>query len=323
MTASNAHPAAPKTAPADASGYVPMRIRLADLGVDPKNARRTLAKAPIEALAKTMVDEQGRPNLLNRLTVYLNPDPKGPKFLVSAGQRRRAAALLLKWEEVDVNLAPAGTTTKRLAVNSLVENLQRESLTEFEQAMGYRQLAVDEKMTGADIARATGVSASHINNLMFIAEHLAPEVLKQWEAGHKLATFDTVRKIASIKRKDGDEMVDDHPAQLAAWEAECKGTRGLTTTAAPGQAAVQNGNSGRAARGQGIRAISKNLTQAIEYAKSKASEATLGDKRDFAISLLNYIVGQRKSPPEGFVFPEKAKKAGKKGKKTPKDGGDK
>lgn len=308
MTATNV---APNTnVPTD---LIPATIKLSDLGDNPKNARRTMDPAKIKALADTMTTEDGRHNLQNRPVVYLNPDKKGPKYLVAQGSRRRAAAVLLKWDTIDVSIAPEATPAKRLAVNGLVENLQRESLTEFEQAMEYRRIAVEYNMSGADLSKQTGVSSSHINNLMYIPQHLSPQVIKQWEAGHRLATFDTVRKLASIKDKTG---ADDHAAQDAAWGQICAG-QGAPTTDAGGAPGGDGNAQGRAQSGTGVRAVGKNLTLCLDALKRKDAPEKMGaEKAAFGVALLNFIVGQRQTPPEGIeAAPKKAKK-GKKSKKA-------
>jgi ParB/RepB/Spo0J family partition protein len=295
--------------------YLPVRIKLYQLTDNTRNARLRINETKTKELAESMKAN----GLQNRIVVrQIGPD----KYEVKQGSRRFAAAKLLKWEEIEAHLAPDTMTEKSHDLASLVENLQRESLTPYEEAMGYRQLSVDYSMSGADISKATGISASHVNNSIRAVSNLSPEILEQWKAGNKLgANFDTMVKLASIKGKDGEP---DHASQNKAWEGIAKGGKFIggqvidPTAGADGESEGETAAPGN--RKQAARVLMKNVLNTAMFLKE--SDSVLkppADMKSWVAGLIAYFLGKRSKPPEGIViakYEPKAKKAkAKKGKK--------
>lgn len=301
----------------DTFNYQPVRLKLSQLIDNTRNARTKINEAKTKELAESAKEAgtfENRP-VVRRV---------GDKYEIKQGSRRFAAAKLNKWEEMECSLAPDTITEEQHDLRSLIENLQRESLTPQEEAMGYRRLSVDYNFKGADIARKTGISASHVNNMLRAAQNLSPEIMEQWSAGNKLANFDTVVKLASIKGKDGEP---DHAAQNSAWEQIAKGGKfvgGNVVNAGgdvEGTAEDDGDGEGPKSRKQSHRVLMKNVLSTVQFLKDSGTQLKPpANMADWLGSLISFFLGKRARPPEGIVFPkaEPKAKAVKNGKKKAK-----
>lgn len=147
----------------------------------PENAR-TLMQGIDELAAQ--IKEHG---LLQSLTVTNGGLGDKPYRLV-AGFRRAAALKLLKWgsQDVPVILVPA----EGRAIKNLVENVGREDLSAADLAQRLHDLSTGEyprekdeiaiKYAVKELAEKTGLSGSHVTNLIRAHINLAPEVRKAW-----------------------------------------------------------------------------------------------------------------------------------------------
>src|SRR4051794_20529552 len=100
--------------------------------LDPNQPRQVVDEQKLEELALS-IREHG---LLQPITVRLNPQGEG--YIVVAGERRFRAYQLLGRERIEAIITKADE--QRAYEMALIENLQREDLTPFEEAAGYVRL---------------------------------------------------------------------------------------------------------------------------------------------------------------------------------------
>jgi len=93
--------------------------------------------------------------------VVLRPTAADTYQLI-AGERRWRAAKQLEWIEISAVLRDVDDRT--LLTLALVENLQRDSLTAIDEAVGYKRLVEDFQASHSDIADLVGKSRSTIAN---------------------------------------------------------------------------------------------------------------------------------------------------------------
>ncbi len=136
---------------------------------DPEQPRKQFDEAKLEDLAQSL----RQVGILQPLRV--RPGDEGTYWIVNGERRWRAAAL------ADVNELPVvvrDSPADQLAFEMLVENLQRENLTDEEEAGAYRIL-IGQGYTVERIAERLGVSKSRVsrNHRVFSAENLAEAVV--------------------------------------------------------------------------------------------------------------------------------------------------
>lgn len=110
-------------------------------------------------------------------------------YQIIAGERRWRAAKMAGLSEVPVVILEADD--KKVAEYALIENIQREDLSPIEEAMGYKALIEEYKMTQEQVAQQVGKSRAAVTNAMRLLE-LPEDVLalvsdKSLSAGHARA----------------------------------------------------------------------------------------------------------------------------------------
>lgn len=128
--------------------------------------RKTFDQAALEQLAAS-IREHG---ILNPLQVFQNE--LGQLELI-AGERRLRAATLAGLATVPVDVK--ALTLAQIHEISLIDNLQREQLSEVEEGLAYEQLIVDLGVSENKLAQRLGKSRGHIQQRRAIAK-AAPEV---------------------------------------------------------------------------------------------------------------------------------------------------
>lgn len=169
-----------KTPNEDSIGsLVELEVGLIDF--DPKN-RKEHDGAKLKSLADSINSE----GLLQPLVVRNHPSKSG-RFMLIAGERRLRALLLLKQKAAPVRVVGGSAVTGDLsaAKKRLVENMQRENLSPIEEARGYRELAVDHKMTQAAIGALASVGQSTVANSLRLLE--VPSEVQQLVQDGKLS----------------------------------------------------------------------------------------------------------------------------------------
>src|SRR5262245_47778192 len=141
-------------------------IALATLDPHPNNPRGPVDPATVEELASS-IREKG---ILEPLIVVPVRNAgqawKIERYLTVAGHRRRVAAQLAGLAEVPAIVRDLGPAEQEEVM--LVENLQREDLTLLQEAKAFRRLADQYGLTGADVARRTGVEKTRVQQRLAI-----------------------------------------------------------------------------------------------------------------------------------------------------------
>lgn len=96
--------------------------------------------------------------------ILVTKDPKSSDYMIVAGERRWRAAKKAGLKEVPVVLMDL--TDKELMEVSLIENIQRQDLNPIEEAMAFKRLTDDFKMTQEEISKRVGKSRAAISNIM-------------------------------------------------------------------------------------------------------------------------------------------------------------
>lgn len=156
--------------------------------------------------------------------VEVQKRPDG-KYDLIAGFTRTAALEKLGAETVraQVQEAPAKDPDKHRKLRGLAENLAREDLTPYDQAMSFQDLKKNHDMSGVSIGQYVGRSTSYVNNLMRIADSCEPVILERWKKEcdpnfgrdkegkklpnvHQVCTMDWLTKLAADVPRAEQEM---------------------------------------------------------------------------------------------------------------------
>jgi ParB/RepB/Spo0J family partition protein len=156
------------------------------------------------------------------------------KFQVIAGHRRVAAARRAGLTSVPAVVA--NESDEAVAVQNVVENLQRENLSPLDLARGIRELQTAYGLDIAEIARALSKSPNQVRTLVR-ASRLPDSILQRLESGEggtQVVQGLTVRHIERLvgalplEPADGDEAVVDRTAYVIGQlmdETERRGVR--------------------------------------------------------------------------------------------------
>lgn len=170
-------------------------IELSKLKIHPKNVRKTYRG--IDELAESIKAQGIRQNL----TVVKNPEGFGTYWVV-IGNRRLKAAI-----KAGIETAPCEVVEmdeKEQLETMLLENMQRDDLTIYEQAQGF-QMVLDLGETEEGLAEKTGFSKTTIRRRLNIAK-LDQEALqeKEEEGEFQLSISDLyeLEKIKSVEKRN-------------------------------------------------------------------------------------------------------------------------
>ncbi len=150
-----------------------LEVEIQRIVPNPDQPRKSFGREELVSLAKSIAQD----GILQPLTVRRLSD--GDFELVS-GERRLRAAKMAGFRSVpciEVEL-----TQKASAVMSLVENLQREDLSFFEQARAIEKLIEEYAMTQESLAVRLGVSQSCVANklrLLRLSDRCVCEIMRQ------------------------------------------------------------------------------------------------------------------------------------------------
>jgi ParB family chromosome partitioning protein len=123
---------------------------------------------------RTLADSIRDKGVLQPLLVRRHPDDANA-YEIIAGERRWRAAQMARLHEVPVVVKELDD---RGALEiALVENIQRQDLTPFEEAEGFRRLMDEFSHTQEALAQAVGKSRSHVANMMRLLS--LPEPVKR------------------------------------------------------------------------------------------------------------------------------------------------
>jgi ParB family chromosome partitioning protein len=125
------------------------KIRVEQISPNPNQARIDFDKAGLVELAESI-----------KATGLLQPiivKPVGNRFQIIAGERRWRAHQLSGFSEIDAIIRNSDNSV----VESLIENIQREDLSAFEEAAAFKKL-LDTKITQKELSRQVGKSRTYI-----------------------------------------------------------------------------------------------------------------------------------------------------------------
>ena len=141
--------------------------------------------------------------------IVLKPDEFG-KYMIIAGERRYRASKMANLTEIPAVLRDINI--KEIMEIALIENLQREELTPIEEALGYKSLIENYKLTQEEISEAIGKSRPHIANMLRLL-NLEKEVIEMINqgfitAGHGKALLRVTDKIQQINL--ANKVIDEN-----------------------------------------------------------------------------------------------------------------
>lgn len=174
-----------------------MKVSISQVRPNPFQVRKTVDRERIKALA----DE------IKALGYWgsLRARKKGSQYELCFGHRRLEALKLLKVKEVDLEVVDL--TDSQMATQGLVENMQREGLTDIEKAEGIKQLIKHlendgEKHARRQVAEIMGLGEGRISQLLSLFELSQPSqrLIGRGEIGGVTALF--------AKRLGGDAMIE-------------------------------------------------------------------------------------------------------------------
>lgn len=163
----------------------PELVAVTDLSPSPFQPRQTFDPERLNELA-TSIRNQG---VLQPLLVREASEGVKTRYEIIAGERRWRAAQQARLHEVPVIIRTLSNMDA--AEISLLENIQREDLSIFEEAEGYRRLITQFNYTQTEVAERVGKSRAHVANTLRLLA--MPEALRrmvedgQLTAGHARA----------------------------------------------------------------------------------------------------------------------------------------
>lgn len=212
--------------------------------------------------------------LLSPLVVFPRKDGH---YEIKAGSRRYRAVKLLGWKEVPCLVRMDEMTEIESDMMSLAENEDRMNLSPFEKAEAIRSFVEDHELETKIIAKRIGKSVNYVNGLLRMSLNIVPSVKKEWASGHPMATYDVLNKLARI---------EDAEKQVAAWKAVC-GVDAKEDTGDGGSTSAEK----ESEKPRSPKRAAESLLTAIAEQENPDVSAT---------QCLQYVLGRRKSAPEGL-----------------------
>lgn len=168
--------------------------------IDPREdqPRQNFDEEAIDSLAQS-IKEYG---LLN--PIVLTKANGSDKYQILAGERRYRASKKLGLDKIDAIVREY--SKKDVDILSLIENIQREDLSAYEEALAYKKLVDDFAMTQDEIAKTMGKSRSYIANTLRLLS-LRKKEIEALE--NKKISSSQARTLLSIKDdKKRDEALE-------------------------------------------------------------------------------------------------------------------
>ncbi len=111
--------------------------------------------------------------------IVLKPTDEN-KYMIIAGERRYRASIMAGKEDIPAIIKDI--PVKDIMEIALIENLQREDLNAIEEALAYKSLIENYKVTQEELSEAVGKSRPHITNTLRLL-NLQRKVIKMIENG--------------------------------------------------------------------------------------------------------------------------------------------
>lgn len=287
-------------------------VPLANIVADPKtNTRSVMDDDEFMELTESM-KRQGQIQ-----AVEVTPRPDG-KFDLILGFRRFAVSKVLEWPTIRCQMTkdkegkPLDAKTRK--IRNMSENLARENLTPYDQAVGFTDLRKVHDMSAQLIANNVGKSVSYVNNLVRVYEGLDESVIKRWrEECNPNFGFD----------KDGKKLPNVRPVCTMNWLTDLVGNKEIPKSnqelelrRALGLIPDEEDDDTERGPNNGSdnpkRPPMGWLKKALESAEAKRKEAKTTQEKDWldgVVSTLKYATGKHQSIKGVFTNPKQGETA--------------
>ena len=162
---------------------------------------------------RSLADSIERHGLIQPILVVSD----GEYYVIAAGERRYRASVLAGLKEIPVIIKEF--TDQELAQIALIENIQREDLSDVEEAKGYLELRDSYSMSVEEIAEIVGKSRAAVSNTLRLLQ--LPDSIQDM-IGKKSISAGHARAVLSLQdselREKFAEYIADH--DLSVREAE-------------------------------------------------------------------------------------------------------
>lgn len=148
-----------------------VNLSITDVYANPDQPRKIFDQEKLQVLSESIKNY----GVLQPIVV--KPDENGT-YMIIAGERRYRASKLAK--KKDIPAVIKDLPIKDIMEIALIENLQREDLNAIEEAIAYRSLIENYKVTQEEISEAVGKSRPHITNTLRLL-NLTKEVISMIE----------------------------------------------------------------------------------------------------------------------------------------------
>lgn len=195
-----------------------LHVSLGLIEPSPTNPRKYFDEAKLAELAKSV----GKHGVLQPILVrpwpaeYPSQRETRPTYELIAGERRYRAALLAKRETIPVTVRELDD--REVLEIQVIENLQREGLTELEEAEGYALMMRDYGYTADELADKIGKSRAYIYGRLKLTA-LCEAGRKEMRAGRLVASVALlIARIpgAALQERAINEVLNGHTGEMSA-----------------------------------------------------------------------------------------------------------
>lgn len=292
-------------------------IPLASVVADPKTNTRTVMD---DVEFKELVESIKRQGQIQAVEVTQRADGK---FDLILGFRRFAALKSLESPTIRCQLTkdkdgnPLDRKSRK--IRNMSENLARENLTPFDQAVGFFDLKKNEDMSSQAIANNVGKSVSYVNNLIRVYEGLDESVIKRWKEecnpnfgydkdGKKLPNM---RQVCTMNWLT--DLVGNKEIPKSNQELELRRALGLIPDEDEDDDDDEEGGRGaKDINDNPKRPSMGNLKKALEAAEAKRKEAKSEKEKEWCdgvVVTLKYAVGRNQSIKGVYTNPKQGESA--------------
>lgn len=164
-------------------------LNIGEIFANEDQARKTFDQEKLEDLA-TSIETYGviQPIIVRKLD---------DKYEIIAGERRYRASMLAGKTTIPAIIKDLDDYQREKI--SLIENVQREDLNPYEEALAYKSIIDRYELTQEDLAKGLGKSRPYISNTIRLLR-LDPRVLELLKSGD--LSYSIARELLSIKDKD-------------------------------------------------------------------------------------------------------------------------
>lgn len=150
-----------------------VQIKLINIRPNKNQPRKEFDEERIKALSNSIK------NVGVLQPIVLKPTDEN-NYMIIAGERRYRASIMAGKEEIPAVIKDI--PIKDIMEIALIENLQREDLNAIEEAIAYKSLIDNYKVTQEELSEAVGKSRPHITNTLRLL-NLQKKVIKMIESG--------------------------------------------------------------------------------------------------------------------------------------------